>query len=257
METLRYISTLNDIREQHPESSWVRITTITMTAKYPRDINMGKFRENFKPVKIGAFQWNVEEKLNEKFYNSFAIGYRDQYSKKVIKIFPNGSIQGAGCSDLNDCKRVAKQVSQIIQSVTGVEETISPETISVHLINTIFALNYVVNLRKAKAAFEREPTKFKVTYDADRYSAVKVKFTPVPGHREVTASIFSTGKILVATGAPTLEVICAAYKALNDKLSEPGIKVEPVAKKEVYDGFAGYKFAEWVEMLKAQGIKSW
>jgi TATA-box binding protein (TBP) (component of TFIID and TFIIIB) len=257
METLQYISTLNDIREQHPESSWVRITTITMTAKYPRDIDQSKFRENFKAMKVGAFQWNVEEKLNEKFYNSFAIGYRDQYSKKVVKIFPNGSIQVAGCSDLNDCKRVTKQLTHVIQSVTGLEQEIPLETIKIHLINTIFALNHVVNLRKAKAVFERDPKKYQVTFDSDRYSAVKVKFTPVPGYPGVTASIFSTGKILVATGAPTLQVICAAYKALNEELAKPGVKVEPVAKKEVYDGFAGYKFEEWVSMLKAQGIKSW
>lgn len=257
METLRYISTLNDIREQYPESSWVRITTITMTAKYPRDIDLDKFRQNFKPVKIGAFQWNVEEKLNDKFYNSFAIGYKDQYSKKVIKIFPNGSVQAAGCSDLNDCQRVAKHVSTIIQFLTGFEDTISPDTISVHLINTIFALNHVVNLRLAKAAFQREPDKYEVSYEADRYSAVKVKFVAVPGQRKVTVSIFSTGKILMATGASTLQVICAAYKDINEKLCAPGIKVSPVPKKEVYDGFAGYQFSEWVDMLKTQGIKSW
>jgi len=257
METFKYIMTLSGIRERFPQSSWVRITTITMTAKYPKSIDMKNFRENFKPMKIGAFQWNVEEKLNEKFYNSFAIGYRDQYTKKVVKIFPNGSIQVAGCADMNDCPRVAKQVSQIIQSVTGDPAEIDMNSIEIHLINTNFALNSVVNLRRTADMFAREPKKYKVSFDPDRYSAVKIKFTPLPGQPEVTASIFSTGKILIVTGASTLQVICLAYNTLNEKLCDPGIKVEPTAKQEVYDTFAGYKFSEWVTMLKRQGIKSW
>ena len=258
MDTFQYIQDLVQIRNKFcdsslPEPSWVRITTITMCSKFLENIDLAKFRENFKKLetvtvrrkgsKFGGFVWRMADTA---FYNQVTIGYRDAYSRKSIKIFPNGSIQVAGCSDMFDCRRILKQLSCVLKIVTGRETDIPVDDISVKMINTNFSLNSSVNLNKIISKLSRPP--FRVTYDPDRYSAVKVKFVPGPDMKQVTASIFSTGKIIV-TGAQTLQEIALAYSILNQNLRDPSIYVKPVAVPEMFDTILGAKFSEWERVL--------
>ena len=122
MDTFNYILTLADIKERYQTSSWVRITTITMISKLGQDINLEAFRANFKPVHVRVkgttgkgFEWTMKKTT---FYNQVTIGYRDAYSQKSIKLFPNGSVQVAGCSDLFDCQRILRQVAFILSRAT-------------------------------------------------------------------------------------------------------------------------------------------
>jgi len=271
-DTFRYILTLDEVKKAHPESSWVRITTVTMIAKFERDLDLSAFRENFKPIRIrtkgssfGGFEWNLKKTT---FYNQVTIFTRDQYSNKSIKLFPNGSVQVAGCSDLLDCQRIAREVNFIVGQVlpTDVPNRLLPETISVKMINTNFSLNSAVNLTKVIQVFSqakitsREPDEapgaFLVTFDPDRYSAVKVKFCPAPGMKRVTASIFSTGKIIV-TGAQTLKEIALAYKIINQILAPASVRLGASDKKDNFETILGHKFSEWVPKLQADGRKAW
>jgi TATA-box binding protein (TBP) (component of TFIID and TFIIIB) len=302
MDTFEYIRALAAIRSEIcklgkglPEPSWVRITTITMCSKFLEDIDLPKFRENFKKLetvtvrrkgtRFGGFEWRMSDTA---FYNQVTIGYRDAYSRKSIKIFPNGSIQVAGCSDIFDCRRILRQLSFILKVVLGREKDIPVDEVAVKMINTNFSLNSSVNLMKiitalgstaneARANYlderishydlvdedcdldslieerkiigARMPVgKFKVTYDPDRYSAVKVKFVPGPGMKQVTASIFSTGRIIV-TGAQTLQEIAQAFSILNQNLRDPAIYVKTVPVLETFDTILGAKFEDWVEVL--------
>jgi TATA-box binding protein (TBP) (component of TFIID and TFIIIB) len=271
-DTFRYILTLDAVKKAHPESSWVRITTVTMIAKFERDLDLHAFRENFKPMRIrtkgssfGGFEWDLKKTT---FYNQVTIFTRDQYSNKSIKLFPNGSVQVAGCSDLLDCRRIAREVNFIVSQIlpTDVPNRLLPETISVKMINTNFSLNSSVNLTKVIAVFsqtkipsrdqEEAPGTFLVTFDPDRYSAVKVKFCPAPGMKRVTASIFSTGKIIV-TGAQTLKEIALAYKIINEVLSPASVRLGASDKKDNFETILGHKFSEWVPKLQAEGRKAW
>lgn len=255
-----YILKLNAIRgaiikanPTRPEPSWVRITTITMCSKFLQEINLPKFKENF--AKLGSvtvrrqgsrfrgFEWKMKDTA---FYNQVTIGYEDQYSRKSIKIFPNGSIQVAGCSDLFDCRRILRQLSFILHVVLGLEDEVPIGDISVKMINTNFSLNSSVNLNKIIQRFSQMPG-FKVTFDPDRYSAVKVKFVPKPGQKQVTASIFSTGKIIV-TGAQTLDEIAGAYEIINGAIDQT-ILVKTVTEPELFDTIMGARFEEWVGIL--------
>jgi TATA-box binding protein (TBP) (component of TFIID and TFIIIB) len=256
-----YILQVNAIRQailkRHPERpapSWVRITTITMCSKFLQEIDLAKFRENF--AKLGSvtvrrqgsrfrgFEWKMKDTA---FYNQVTIGYEDQYSRKSIKIFPNGSIQVAGCSDLFDCKRILGQLSFILKVVLGLESDAPIGDISVKMINTNFSLNASVNLNKIIQKFS-QINGVKVTFDPDRYSAVKLKFTPKPEQKQVTASIFSTGKIIV-TGAQTLEEIAGAYELINQGVDD-SILVKPVAEPELFETIMGARFEEWVRVLE-------
>lgn len=257
--TFQYIRNLNSIRASliqdsaRPAPSWVRITTITMCSKFLQEIDLKKFRENFTKMssitirrrgsRFRGFEWKMKETA---FYNQVTIGYQDVYSRKSIKLFPNGSIQVAGCADLFDCRRILKQLAFILKVVLDLKEVPPTEDASIKMINTNFSLNSSVNLNKVIAKFSSRPT-FRVTFDPDRYSAVKVKFCPKPDQKQVTASIFSTGKIIV-TGAQTLDEIAGAYETINKVITSDAF-VAPVAVPELFDNIMGASFSEWGRVL--------
>ena len=260
LATFNYIRNLHSIRTRliqdaaRPRPSWIRITTITMCSKFLQDVDLKKFRENFNKLgsvtvrrrgsRFRGFEWKMKETA---FYNQVTIGYEDVYSRKSIKLFPNGSIQVAGCSDLLDCKRILAQLSFILKVVLELDALPPTQEASIKMINTNFSLNSSVNLNRVIQKFSSR-SGFKVTFDPDRYSAVKVKFAPKPGQKQVTASIFSTGKIIV-TGAQTLDEIAGAYETINNVITADAL-VKPVAEPELFDNIMGASFEEWDQVLQ-------
>jgi TATA-box binding protein (TBP) (component of TFIID and TFIIIB) len=230
-----------------------------MISKFLQEIDLKKFREKFAELgsvtvrKEGSsfhgFEWKMKETA---FYNQVTIGYEDAYSRKSIKIFPNGSIQVAGCSDLFDCRRILKQLAFILHVVLDIDKDVRIGNADVKMINTNFSLNSSVNLNKIIQQFSQMKG-FKVTFDPDRYSAVKVKFVPGPDMKQVTTSIFSTGKIIV-TGAQTLDEIANAYNIINNAIN-PSMLVKPVSQPETFDTVMGAKFEEWVRVLSNKNMK--
>jgi TATA-box binding protein (TBP) (component of TFIID and TFIIIB) len=248
-----------------------------MTSKIGTDIDIPTFNANFKKrgnmirirnknSKFGGFIW---KKNNTTFYNQVTISYTDQYSTKSVKLFPNGSVQVAGCSNLVDCQRVATYISYVIKTVLELKELPVLEPPTIQMINTNFSLNCSVNLKKVIAKFEMYRTildntmhpiegpevpleasgdhRFDVTFDPDKYSAVKIKFEPQPGMKRVTASIFSTGKVIV-TGARALDEIVGAYETIN-RMITANERVAVSEKKESFDVFMGVKFEDWKKYL--------
>jgi TATA-box binding protein (TBP) (component of TFIID and TFIIIB) len=256
MATKRYIVTLDAIRKKYASPpSWIRITTITMLCKFMGDVNIEKIRDAFAdgPIRIrrkgaltNGFEWSLK---NAAFYNQVTIGYEDQYSNKSIKMFPNGSVQVAGCSDLRDCKRIVRQLSFLVQKILELEKPLVAENFRVVMINTNFSMNASVNLMKVIDVLSADP-KFVVSFNPERYSAVKVKFHPASNTKQVTASIFSTGKIIV-TGAETLREIALAYEVLNAKLQSTKLEA---TKEDTFDVIKGSKFDDLVEKLKQEGV---
>ena len=262
-QTANYIKRLKSVRNRlvkdpkRPDPSWVRITTITMGAKFQQEIDLPKFHENFSKLgsvcvrPVGStgpgFEWKLSDAA---FYNQVTIGYRDQYSGKSIKIFPNGSIQVAGCSSLFDCKRVLNQLAFILKTVLGLEQAPGTTEPTIWMINTNFSLNTSVNLHKVIDKLRPLKNQFKVFFEPARYSAVMVKFVPGPGMKQVSASIFKTGKIIV-TGAQRLDEIAGAYEILNE-IVDPGMMVAPVQTPETFDVLLGWTFDEWAAYLANQ-----
>ena len=265
-KSFSYILTLNEFRNSIPvehRPSWIKITTITMVSMSEVKIDIPKLRDIF--TKLGSikikikggkgegFEWKLKPTT---FYNQITLGYIDQYSTKSIKVFPNGSIQVAGCSDLFDCMRIIGQLSFLFKELLGMEKPVPIESYRVVMINTNFSLNYNVNLMKIAEHFSRHGI-FNVSFEPDRYSAVKVKFKPASDMKEVTVSIFSTGKIIV-TGAETLKEIVYAYNIINHHInSKPGLKVSKTTETDVFETFLGYKFVDWIPILKDKGFKAW
>jgi TATA-box binding protein (TBP) (component of TFIID and TFIIIB) len=131
------------------------------------------------------------------------------------------------------------------------------DSFRVVMINSNFSLNHNINLIKVTNWFERYNDIFKVSFEPDRYSAVKIKFKPAHDMKEITCSIFSTGKIII-TGAETLKEIAFAYNIINQHINENDeIRVSPTIETDVFDIYLGYKCDPLVKHLKEKGFKSW
>jgi TATA-box binding protein (TBP) (component of TFIID and TFIIIB) len=267
-----YLVSLDEFRNEIPEDirpSWVKLTTITMISSFKKDINIQKIRQMFEKVTPIAIR-KVGSKMTEgrewvlkptTFYNQITLSYTDQYSTKSIKIFPNGSIQVAGCTHLPNCKHIIKQLSVLFRICLGDEYVVPHDTFRVVMINSNFSLNWNINLMRTANHFENYSDVFKVSFEPDRYSAVKVKFKPAEDMKEVTASIFSTGKIII-TGAETFKEIAFAYNVINQHINtDPSIRVSRVdpSKMEVFDRdtLSGQNITDFINKLKTMNIKSW
>ena len=235
-DTFKYIVTLDAIRRKHKQlPSWIRITTITMTCKFfatsriDLDIirtafhERGTIRIRRKGALFDGHEWRFKETT---FYNQVTVEYRDQYSTKSIKVFPNGSFQVCGCSDLYDCQRITKQLAYLMTDILKLETPLTHDAFKVAMINTNFSMNKPINqLMVVENLGPR--SKFDVSFKPESYSAVKIKFKPRPEMKQVTASVFSTGKVIV-TGAETLKEIVFAYDTLNTELAKFTYDVGPL-----------------------------
>ena len=262
-----YLLTIDAFRNDLPEDirpSWIKITTITMVSNFIQNIDIKRLRAVFEEIgtykmkrsgtTTDGFEWKLKPTT---FYNQVTLTYHDSYSTKSVKVFPNGSIQVAGCCDLFDCKRIITQLIHIFKVFLNLEIKVPIDSFRVVMINSNFSLNYNINLMKVSDWFERYNDIFKVSFEPDRYSAVKVKFKPAHEMKEITCSIFSTGKIII-TGAETLKEIAFAYNIINQHINENSeIRVSRTEDTDVFDVFLGYKCDPFVKHLKEKGFNSW
>jgi TATA-box binding protein (TBP) (component of TFIID and TFIIIB) len=264
--TFSYLVSLKEIRDEFPESvkntSYPKLITITMVANIGMDINLDFLRERFNESSLKltfegspvSFIWTVK---GTEFYNQVTLSYNDQLSTKSIKIFSNGSIQVAGCTDLFDCQRVIKQICGLLKAVIPTHPDIELEEFRICMINANFQFNREVNLRNCALHLDKQSA-MNVTLARDRYAAVKVKFRPADDMKQLTASIFATGKVILS-GAETLKEIALGYSHLVQMVSS-GVNVLEQATQNIPDEikFQGYKITEWAEYLaKVRGTLSW
>ena len=269
--TFSYLLTLDEFRNTISEDirpSWVKITTITMISGFSEEVKIdiekirslfdehGSFKFKIKDYESDRyFEWKL--KPSTTFYNQVTLTYTDEYSTKSIKVFPNGSIQVAGCSDLFDCKRIIGQLAYFFKNIMGIEHELPLENFRIVMINSNFSLNYNLNLLKVAQHFEGCRDIFEVSFEPDRYSAVKIKFKPAEDMKRITTSIFSTGKVII-TGAETLKEIAFAYNIINNHMNEcQGVRVTQTVTKDDFGIFMGYKCHELVDHLKQAGFSSW
>ena len=161
--TFSYILTQDEFRNAIPERirpSRIKLTTITMISSFSRPVDVADIRAVFEEIKdIKLHRENVNNTpiiLSVKpttFYNQITLTYDDGHSTKSIKIFPNGSIQVAGCEDIFNCRYIISGLVYILQSFD--KDIIPPaDTFRVVMINSNFSLNYNINLMKTTQHFE-------------------------------------------------------------------------------------------------------
>lgn len=240
--TVEYIKDLIHIRDQiktTPTPSYPRISTITMACRLNKTIEIETLRTKTIKIRIKKSKKFIEWKIKENgFYNQLTFEFVDGTSKKSVKIFPNGRIHITGCSDVDDCHKVMHQIC-IIMSCT-LRTPVKIESFDIYMINTNFTMNSTLNLYTVINIMKKKG--FNVSFNPEVYSAVKVKFSPGIGMKQITASIFSSGCVLI-TGAVNLKEITEAYKILANSLRDACIK--PGDDVIDYDIFMGRKFDYW------------
>ena len=259
MDMYTYIQDMARVRERvietrpdSPEPSWLKITTITMHSRNAIKVDIQKFRTRFQPMTIRpkdsdgpGFQWTMD---NTGFYNQVSIRYHDDYSEKSIKIFPNGTIHSAGANTPFDGQRILNQVAFLMKYVLELDELPVLAPFEISMINSNFNFNSVLHIHKVMERFARAKDRFKVTYEPDRYSAVKIKFSPGKDMKIITASIFKSGAVLVG-GARKLDELVAAYDILTAYI-DPTVFVGKVPDPKKFDVIMGATFDEWNRVLQ-------
>ena len=263
--TFSYILTVDEFRNKIPERirpSWIKLTTITMVSSFSKPVDVARIRKAFEKSDVILHKNDINAKgivwklKPTSFYNQITLTYEDVYSTKSVKIFPNGSIQVAGCNDVVNCKHIIKSLSHILKLFDPELEALD-KSFRVVMINSNFSLNYNINLMKTASHFEKYSDLFKVSFEPDRYSAVKIKFKPSEDMKEITTSIFSTGKIII-TGAETLKEIAFAYNIINQHINDEGsIRVSKTETEDIFNIFSGYDVYESVKKIKSLGFSSW
>jgi len=263
--TFSYILTVDEFRNKIPERirpSWIKLTTITMVSSFSKPVDVARIRKAFEKSDVILHKNDINAKgivwklKPTSFYNQITLTYEDVYSTKSVKIFPNGSIQVAGCNDVVNCKHIIRSLSHILKLFDPELEALD-KSFRVVMINSNFSLNYNINLMKTASHFEKYSDLFKVSFEPDRYSAVKIKFKPSEDMKEITTSIFSTGKIII-TGAETLKEIAFAYNIINQHINDEGsIRVSKTETEDMFNIFSGYDVYESVKKIKSLGFSSW
>lgn len=225
------------------------MTTITSTFKISIALDIQTLKQKMKdePLTIKkkgsshkGYTWTVKD---NKFFNQITAEYRDEFSKKSIKFFPNGSIHVTGCSDLVDCHRVMAQVKFCIKKYTGIDD-VHTSDFRVLMINANFSMNSMLNLQQVTKKSENAGCT--VSFKPEIYSAVKIKFVPGPDMKKITASVFSSGCVLI-TGAKTLREITASYKFLVGLLTDTSVRTNQSQKH--FNNFLAVPFDSWKKHL--------
>lgn len=258
--TFSYLLTLKEIKDHAPPgdtTSFPKLITITMVANTGHTMDIDRLRASFPEGGLSLrfaespqpFVWF---RKNTEFYNQVTLNYQDPMSTKSVKIFSNGSIQVAGCTDLFDCHRVIRQVCAVIKHTLGIEVNIKEFRIC--MINANFQFNKDVNLRSCARHLSAQEG-MTVTLSRDRYAAVKVKFKPAEDMKQMTASIFATGKVILS-GAETLKEVALGYNRLLHLMNEPGV-LEDEKEVVMMNSFQGFPITEWCKVLEERGTLSW
>ena len=249
-EVKEYVRNMLKIQEETSTISHLSMTTITSTFKVDTEIDVQNLKQKMKenPLKIkkkgskknDGFLWSIKE---NKFFNQMTAEFVDDFSKKSIKFFPNGSIHVTGCSDLIDCRRVMKQVEFCLKKYTG--KVVIASDFKVLMINVNFSMNSMLNLNQVTQVAEERGCI--VSFKPEIYSAVKIKFVPGPNMKRITASVFSSGCVLI-TGAKTLDEITESYKFMVSMLMNTCLKNQNCISKK-FKSFASVSFDNWKKHL--------
>lgn len=249
-ENDKYVRNMLHIRDTctlEPKPSYVNLTTITFVFKVDIQLDPENIRNGIKNIisvkktnsTHNGFIWTLHE---NKFYNQVTITCTDLFSKKSVKLFPNGSVHVTGCTSTDDCVNTMNRIKSIIEHITGTR--IHTSDFEIFMINTNFSVNAYLNLNEvAKMANENHCI---VSFKPETYSAVKIKFSPGPNMKRITASIFSSGCVLI-TGAKSLEEINLSYKFLLGILTNTRTEKHPVPK--LFDIYLGMNFDQWRKKL--------
>jgi TATA-box binding protein (TBP) (component of TFIID and TFIIIB) len=150
-------------------------------------------------------------KVRESFYNQVSLFYKDDASKKNIKVFKNGKLHITGEKDVRENVLIAVDVCRLLEGVFekphGSFEVID---FDIQMINTNFRMSHGFILNSFKEAVTKTLPKVpRITYDPETYPGLNMKLR-LSDDTQVTLLIFNTGNV-IATGLRTFSKLAEAF----------------------------------------------
>jgi hypothetical protein len=250
METFKdFVRNVYEIRKgMTVKSSYLKPTTITLCARNVCGIidakkirkifkDVGPFTTRFKNASKG-FTWDIQKsKKSVQFYNSVSITYQDALSKKSIKMFKNGSIQIAGCTNSLDCNVVIKHLSVILPLILNKDIKIKRSDFKTVMFNAVFKMPQKIHLYNLYRVLQTDPD-FEVSYDPGSYHGMSVKYNGTH------IKLFTTGSVTISCSSA--KSCYEAYEAIEMRIGEE-CRVGPVFKIPEDDIIYGYTFEQWLK----------
>lgn len=196
------------------------ITTITVVFQVNQPIDIQKLNDSMdsnNPIFFTKqmarnkddFRLTKRRKVVQVFFNQLSLSFTD-WSRKVIKIFPNGKIHITGLASLYDFQTTHDLILSLLHNKLSVHYVSIPEHTKTVMTNCTIDVGRQLPL---KALVQKLAYKYPYDHDwstsycPEKYPALKVK------HKESSAFLFRTGKVIFSS--KSLEHIMKLYDLLE------------------------------------------
>lgn len=160
---------------------------------------------------------NRDESVN--FYNQLGIAFRDDVSKKNVKVFKNGRLHITGERDLSRNLRLARDACAVLARVFGL--AIEVHDFDVQMINTNLSFEAGFRLPAMRDAMAREASCRQATYEPETYPGLNAKVEVPFSGRNISVLAFNTGNVII-TGIKAPEELAQAHAFLTTLVETRG-----------------------------------
>lgn len=194
------------------------ITTMTIVFQVNQPIDIQKLNDTMENTqffmkqmarKKDDFRLTKRRKVVQVFFNQLSLSFTD-WSKKVIKIFPNGKIHITGLASLYDFQTTHDLILSLLQEKLSVHYVSIPEHTKTVMTNCAIDVGRQLPLKSLahnltyKYPYDHH---WSTSYCPEKYPALKVKYG------ESSAFLFRTGKVIFSS--KSLEHIMKLYSLLE------------------------------------------
>ena len=153
------------------------------------------------------FRLTKRRKVVQVFFNQLSLSFTD-WSKKVVKIFPNGKIHITGLASLYDFQTTHDLILSLLRDKLSVHYVSIHENTKTVMINCALDVGRQLPLKSlAREKNLSNKHTWSTSYCPEKYPALKVKYA------DSSAFIFRTGKIIFSS--KSLEDIMKMYDLLE------------------------------------------
>lgn len=194
------------------------ITTMTIVFQVNQPIDIQKLNDTMENTQFfmkqmarnkDDFRLTKRRKVVQVFFNQLSLSFTD-WSKKVIKIFPNGKIHITGLASLYDFQTTHDLILSLLQEKLSVHYVSIPEHTKTVMTNCTIDVGRQLPLKSlAHNLTYKYPHDhhWSTSYCPEKYPALKVKYG------ESSAFLFRTGKVIFSS--KSLEHIMKLYNLLE------------------------------------------
>lgn len=182
----------------------------------PRIASQIKISEHPLHVKPLAPRTTRTGKIKQTFYNQVSVWFKDETSKKNIKIFRNGNLHITGEKSLARNIEIADDICEILSLFFRCERY--AVDFDVQMINTNFRLNVGLVLGSMRDVVSKVPSVVKASYEPETYPGLNCKYRTSSG-RDASLLIFNSGNVII-TGIKDFKEFYESYVMITGLIDD-------------------------------------